>query len=59
MITATLREWLQHEYCKKYNGEQKDFQFMKACSVKVPQQPNKTDCGLFVMHYFEMFYSVS
>jgi len=32
---------------------------MKACLVKVPQQPNMTDCGLFVMHYFKMFYNVS
>ncbi|CAI6372918.1 unnamed protein product [Macrosiphum euphorbiae] len=57
MVSATLREWLQHEYSNKYNGQQKDFQFMKACTVKVPQQPNQTDCGLFVMHFFEMFYS--
>ncbi|XP_008181075.1 sentrin-specific protease 6-like [Acyrthosiphon pisum] len=57
VVSATLREWLQHEYCNKYNGQQKDLKFMKVCPVKVPQQPNNTDCGLFVMHYFEMFYS--
>jgi len=59
MVSATLREWLHEEYRTKYNGEKKDFSVMKACLVRVPQQPNRTDCGLFLMHYFQMFYCVS
>lgn len=60
-IVATLREWLVEEYRAKYNGIERDFSIntMKGNLVKVPQQPNFTDCGLFVMHYFEKFFEVS
>lgn len=60
-IAATLREWLVEEYRAKHNGIERDFSIntMKGHLVKVPQQPNYTDCGLFVMHYFEMFFKVS
>ena len=32
---------------------------MKGSLVKVPQQPNNTDCGYFSIHYFKMFFEVS
>lgn len=59
-IVATLREWLAEEYRTKHNGAERDFSrnTMKGAVVKVPQQPNYTDCGLFVMHYFQKFFEV-
>lgn len=60
-IVATLREWVAEEYRTKHNGAVRDFssKTMKGTVVKVPQQPNYTDCGLFVMHYFQKFFEVS
>lgn len=59
-IVATLREWLAEEYRAKYNGAEKDFstRSMKGTLVQVPHQPNFTDCGLFVMHFFQKFFEV-
>jgi len=59
-IVATLREWLIGEYRATYNGMDRDFspKSMWGGSIKVPQQPNYTDCGLFVMQYFEKFFQV-
>lgn len=61
-IVATLREWITEEYRTKYSGcSERDFsiQSMKGALVKVPHQPNFTDCGLFVMHFFQKFFEVS
>jgi len=57
-IVATLREWLHEEYKIKHNGAERDFSpaSVKGSIVKVPQQPNSVDCGLFVFHYFEKFF---
>lgn len=57
-VTATLREWLEQEYMAKHNGAKKDFDpnMFKGSLVKVPQQPNYTDCGLFAIHYFKRFF---
>ncbi|XP_060840031.1 uncharacterized protein LOC132921177 [Rhopalosiphum padi] len=56
-ITATLRDWLDQEYFAKY-GKKRDFHpsIIKGSLVKVPQQPNYTDCGLFAIHYFKRFF---
>lgn len=58
---ATIREWLAEEYRAKYNGAERDFSInvVKGHTVKVPQQTNYTDCGLFVLHFFEKFFQVN
>lgn len=60
-VTATLRDWLEQEYIAKNNGKKKDFspQAIKGALLRLPQQPNNTDCGLFVLHFFKMFFEVS
>ncbi|XP_025417983.1 uncharacterized protein LOC112688813 isoform X3 [Sipha flava] len=57
-IAATLRGWLYEEYRAKHNGSTKDFSksVMKSGLIRVPQQGNYYDCGLFVMHFFEKFF---
>ncbi|XP_008184775.1 uncharacterized protein LOC100163781 isoform X3 [Acyrthosiphon pisum] len=57
-VTATLRDWMEQEYISKYNDDTKDFspKTIKASLIKVPQQPNFVDCGLFALHYFKLFF---
>jgi len=52
---------MEQEYISKYNDETKDFSpnTIKASLIKVPQQPNFVDCGLFALHYFKLFFEVS
>jgi len=52
---------MEQEYIYKYNDETKDFSpnTIKASLIKVPQQPNFVDCGLFALHYFKLFFEVS
>lgn len=60
-VVATIRGWLKEEYQAKHDGCVKDFSksVVKGGLIKVPQQYNFTDCGLFVMHYFEKFFEAS
>jgi sentrin-specific protease 7 len=59
-VVTTLREYLTNEYRAKmpmnplhtFNKNN----IMPCCSVKVPQQDNLTDCGLFLLHYVEEFF---
>lgn len=61
-VVATLRDYLTCEYKVKVN-EPSDYTFNKdnirACNVKVPQQTNFTDCGLYLLQYVEQFFKVS
>ena len=56
-VAATLREYLKCEYKHKMN-EDRDFnkENMKGCCPKVPQQPNFSDCGLFLLQYVESLF---
>ncbi|KAL4122453.1 hypothetical protein QTP88_014782 [Uroleucon formosanum] len=57
-VIATIRDWMEQEYIHKYDDETKDFSpnTIKGSLVKVPQQPNYVDCGLFALHYFKIFF---
>jgi sentrin-specific protease 7 len=59
-LVATLRDYLTCEYKAKVMGQtshtfNKDN--MPGCCVKVPQQNNYTDCGLYLLQYVEEFFS--
>ena len=56
-VAATLREYLKCEYKHKMN-EDREFnkENMKGCCPKVPQQPNFSDCGLFLLQYVESLF---
>lgn len=59
-VVATLRDYLSCEYVAKMGNEKvfsKDT--IKGASLKVPQQSNFTDCGLYVLQYVESFFKVS
>lgn len=56
---ATLRDYLTCEYKAKYpNSPPRTYTKpnMLGCLVKVPQQQNFTDCGLFLLQYVEQFF---
>lgn len=58
-VVATLRDYLSCEYVAKMGSEKvfsKDT--IKGASLKVPQQSNFTDCGLYVLQYVESFFKV-
>ncbi|XP_055373221.1 uncharacterized protein LOC129606736 [Condylostylus longicornis] len=56
-VVATLRDYLTCEYKAKCKDTPYVYHKlnMPGCSVKVPQQNNFTDCGLFVLQYTESF----
>ena len=69
-VAATLRDWLKCEY-KNWSAnlvkegkpavKPRDFtkDNMRGCCPKVPQQPNFSDCGVFLLQYIESFFEVS
>ncbi|XP_031619971.1 sentrin-specific protease 7-like [Contarinia nasturtii] len=60
--TTVLREFLNLEYKKKVNSDG-TFKFdsinIPGHVVKVPRQENTSDCGLFMLHYIEQFFTTS
>ena len=60
-VAATLRDWLKCEYKTKMpDGQTREFtkDNMRGCCPKVPQQPNFSDCGVFLLQYIESFFEV-
>ena len=58
-VVATIRDYLRVEYSVKKGGQRpfsKDT--IKGCCVKVPQQNNFSDCGVYVLQYVESFFQV-
>lgn len=59
-VVATLRDYLTCEYKVKYPSatlRQYTKSNMVGSLVKVPQQQNFTDCGLFLLQYVEQFFA--
>lgn len=60
-VVATLREYLTCEYRIKIK-QPSDHVFDRfntlGHNVKVPQQTNFTDCGLYLLQYVEQFFTV-
>ena len=66
-VVATLRDYLACEYRHKQKTDpafasRKAPSFTKetmpGCCPVVPQQPNFTDCGVFVLQFVESFFKV-
>lgn len=58
-VVATLRDYLTCEYKAKYPNEPPRVYNKAVISgnqVKVPQQNNFFDCGVFLLHYVEQFF---
>ena len=57
-LCAVLRDYLTMEFQEKYPGQKREFstRTMPGCAPKVPQQPNLTDCGIYVCHNVETFF---
>ena len=57
-LCGVLREFLTMEFQAKYPGQEKEFttKTIPGCAPKVPQQPNLTDCGIYVCHNVETFF---
>ncbi|QQP50146.1 Putative LOC100642437, partial [Caligus rogercresseyi] len=56
-VVATLRDYLMCEH-KAKKGSERSFtkeNIMGHCP-KVPQQPNFSDCGIFLLQYVESFF---
>lgn len=61
-VVATLRDYLTCEWKAKHpNGPPRIFNKdnLPGHNVKVPQQNNFTDCGLYLLQYVEHFFRVS
>lgn len=58
-VVATLRDYLTCEYKAKYPNEPLRIYnktVIAGHQVKVPQQNNFFDCGVFLLHYVEQFF---
>lgn len=59
---ATLRDYLTCEYRTKIKlpaDHTYDKSNLPGNTIKVPQQTNFTDCGLYLLQYVEQFFTVS
>ena len=58
-IVTTLRDYLECEYREKI-GKDRVFskETFRGCCPSVPQQPNFSDCGIYVLQYVESFFKV-
>ncbi|XP_070568066.1 sentrin-specific protease 6-like isoform X2 [Ptychodera flava] len=56
-VVKTLKDYLAVEW-ESRKGKEKKFmkELVRGSSVKVPQQSNYSDCGVFLLHYVEMFF---
>jgi len=58
-VCATLRDYLTCEYRAKNDTERTYTKTsMPANAPKVQQQPNFSDCGIYVLQYIEMFFRI-
>jgi len=58
-VCATLRDYLTCEYRAKNETERSyTKETMPANAPKVQQQPNFSDCGIYVLQYIEMFFRI-
>lgn len=58
-VAATLRDYLACEYREKLGKDRVfDKVTIRGCCPKVPQQPNFSDCGIFVLQYIQSFFEV-
>ena len=57
-VAATLRDYLNCEFKAKVPDKERTFtkDNMRGCCPKVPQQPNFSDCGIFLLQYIESFF---
>ncbi|XP_026473578.1 sentrin-specific protease 6-like [Ctenocephalides felis] len=55
---SVIRDYLSCEHQSKFGTTDFDKYSIKGHCVKVPQQDNLTDCGLFVLQYVEHFFKV-
>lgn len=53
-VCRLLREYLQEEWLVR-RGKRRVFSHMTSSHCRVPQQDNSSDCGVFLLHYVEMF----
>ena len=62
-VVATLRDYVSCEYNAKMAHTEQDRIFSKesfrGCCPKVPQQPNFSDCGIYLLQHIEAFFEVS
>ena len=56
-VAKELSAWLRFEAKEKMNVEVDDRVVCEHVDAVVPQQPNYSDCGIYVIHYFERFAS--
>ena len=58
-VAAQLREYLQCEWNARKPGQERSFthQNFKGNCPRVPQQPNFSDCGIYLLQFIESFFT--
>nr|KAJ0224218.1 hypothetical protein LSAT_V11C100039550 [Lactuca sativa] len=58
-LKGLMQSYLKEEWKGRQQEASKDissrFDNLRSISLELPQQPNSFDCGLFLLHYVELF----